>query len=744
MLSLTWLVAGRARGGRARLIGTAAGIAVGVALLLLIVGAYQGLVERGERSTWVHLTTGSSASPFQGGSIPGADEDGPLGDQLGDDEVLVASTSAVGAAADYFAGAPIVRVDVAATPGSTVSVPGIGRPPAPGEYFASQALADLIAAHPAELLGDRYGTPAGIIGEDALASPDSLVVVVGGQPEEVAAKPFATRLAQFQGFAYASDTYRAIAIVGGIGVLFPVIVLIGIVTRLGQAARAERFATMRLLGATPNRVAGIAAFEMGATGLAGAVLGAGLYWLLLPLAAQVPIEEGRFFSSDLQVHPLVLGVVTVGVSLVAAVVAYASSRRAGFGPLGASRERRERPPRAIALLPLLAGLTVVVTVSILSAAKVSVPRADLILIGGFVLICAGLLQAGPVLTAWVSRLGAAGARSGAAVLAMNRIRQHPRATYRAVSGLVLAVFVVTVFAAAITTFQAEGVTAAGPDERIPENVLIAQLDYAQVSPGQDLAPLVAPLADVEGVTEAIVVSSELGDGLILPAVAAQRLGLAVPVGGGFVQVDAAYFGNGEVERPVRVEPVGADVAAGALPRMVLVVTDGAAESLERARTATIAGDLPVGSAPLTRAEAVTTGLDAWASHYAGLANLGILIATVICAVSMAVSTIAGVLDRRRVLGLLRLAGMPAPTLRRMLLAEAAVPLATAFVLSVVLGFVVAWTLLVGFTGGRRSISWPDPGYYATIAVSLALAAVAVLATFRTARQSTGLSATRFE
>ena len=62
MLSLTWLVAGRARGGRARLIGTAAGVAVGVALLLLILGAYNGLTDRTERSTWTYLSNGVSTT----------------------------------------------------------------------------------------------------------------------------------------------------------------------------------------------------------------------------------------------------------------------------------------------------------------------------------------------------------------------------------------------------------------------------------------------------------------------------------------------------------------------------------------------------------------------------------------------------------------------------------------------------------------------------------------------------------
>jgi hypothetical protein len=47
-----------------------------------------------------------------------------------------------------------------------------------------------------------------------------------------------------------------------------------------------------------------------------------------------------------------------------------------------------------------------------------------------------------------------------------------------------------------------------------------------------------------------------------------------------------------------------------------------------------------------------------ANRFADLVHLHILIATLISAVSLAASTIAAVLDRKRALGLLRLMGMP--------------------------------------------------------------------------------------
>ncbi len=54
---------------------------------------------------------------------------------------------------DYFHGKQIIRIDVAAT-GSTAPTPvGVPTTPGPGEYYASPAFRELLAAHPADQLG---------------------------------------------------------------------------------------------------------------------------------------------------------------------------------------------------------------------------------------------------------------------------------------------------------------------------------------------------------------------------------------------------------------------------------------------------------------------------------------------------------------------------------------------------------------------------------------------------------------
>ncbi|HXL89973.1 MAG TPA: hypothetical protein VN969_13540 [Streptosporangiaceae bacterium] len=86
---------------------------------------------------------------------------------------------------DTFNGQQINRFDVAATGASSPVPPGMTRDPGPGQYYASPALAALLRSTPAGQLADRYpGHLAGTIGNTALPSPDSLVIIVGRIPAE--------------------------------------------------------------------------------------------------------------------------------------------------------------------------------------------------------------------------------------------------------------------------------------------------------------------------------------------------------------------------------------------------------------------------------------------------------------------------------------------------------------------------------------------------------------------------------
>lgn len=745
LFTLTRLVTAEGRGATGRLVGMAGGIAVGVALLLLLLGAYGGVTSRTERATWMAL--GDQVAT----QVPDPATAAPS------DETVLATTSM-----EHFDGEKISRVDLVATPDSTVVVPGVGRPPAAGTYHASPALIARIEAHPTDLLGSRYGTRAGVIDASGLASPDSLVVVTGATTENLrssfggmAGSVFLNggvwSVTEFRGVSYPSSNYRTITIIGAIAILLPVLILVGIVTRLGAATRAERFAALRLIGATPRRVAAIAATETGVTSLVGALAGIVLAWLLAPVAALVEMEDGRFFRTDLTVPSGTVLIVVAGVVAGCTAIAGWRTSRAGIGPLGGSRERTERRPTALGVVPLIAGVVVLLGATAAALLHTPFPRTDWILIAGFILLLVGLIAAGPVLTYWTARIAARGAHRTAGVIAMNRMRQHPRATFRAVSGLVAAVFLVSVFSAGITTVAEEALPE--DSEHLSPSILIGWLSPpppddagATASSTTAVTATASRIARTDGVTATAIGNSHPEGGAVFTAADATRVGLPNPHGASHIQVTGSPFGGGPLvtDSPLSGGPPATRPATtpGPTPRILLVATDGTTHSVERARTAILGSELRLSYPPMTQADHEGARWQTWADRYANLGHLAVLVATLISAVSLAVSSIAAILDRKRVLGLLRLMGMPASTVRRVIVAEAALPLGTVFALCVGLGILTAWCLVAGLTEGRRTITWLPPSYYLILATSLALAATAVLATFRTARTSTTIEATR--
>lgn len=751
------LVVAGGRGDRARLVGMVAGVMVGVALFLLLWGAYQALQTKEERGAWLQLGGASSrhAADIEGGPDPAA---------------VVARTGD-----DHFEGAVITRVDVAApmagtaagtgtdqgtsmstTAGSVPQIPGLAELPPVGSYAASPALARLIASAPADQLSDRYGERIGILSPAALPGPDALVAVVGTERDAIVASPDALQVASFTGEAYGGNAnYRTVALVGGIALLLPVLLLVAIVTDLGAAQRRDRLSTLRLLGATRGDLARIAAAETGATTLVGALAGVALARLLVPLAAQLRIDGVRFFATDLIASPVTAVVAVAGAVGTSTLVAVVRARRFDPGAPGAARESAEAAPRVRRLVPVIAGLAVMVATTAASLSSITVPRIDLLLIGGFVLTSVGLLVAGPYLTWLVTRGAAARARSASGLIAMSRISRSPRSTFRSVGGLVLAVFMVSVFAGAASTALGEQEVVVG-DRRLPPSVLIASLEQPTTASPEAITPTeearggytlaaarsaVSPLSRVAGV-EHVAIGAWAVDsagGLLIDRDDARGLGLTLPAGDSPLLELAP---GAQANDPALLSPSAATGARQAA--VVLVTTDGTEGSVERARTALDTSGLHLWSHPLTRAENVDGSVQLMVESFARMANVGMGIATLVAAASLTVATMAGVLDRRRSFGLLRLTGMPMSVVRRVLMREAAVPLTAVTLGTVALGFVVAWTILAGLTAGTRTVSWPDPSYLGVLAASLLLAVASVVTTFGAAERSTAGESTRFE
>jgi hypothetical protein len=130
------------------------------------------------------------------------------------------------------------------------------------------------------------------------------------------------------------------------------------------------------------------------------------------------------------------------------------------------------------------------------------------------------------------------------------------------------------------------------------------------------------------------------------------------------------------------------------------------------------------------------------AQYRQLANVVILTSLPIAGCTLAVSVVAGLNDRRRPFGLLRLTGARLSTLRRVVLLESAVPLLVGSAVAVGTGFLVAALFLRSQLG--YPLHAPGAAYYLAVAAGL-LAALAVLAsTLPVLRRITAPEAARFE
>ena len=730
------------RSAYGRVAGIAGGVAVGVCLLLLLWGGANGLSARDDRGAWLRETgLPSVAAPLT---------DDPTASAPATPVPLTADTVLMEAnPVEVFRDRLINRRDVAALEATTVKIPGIGSPPEPGSYFASPALQRLIESTPRDELGDRFGTFAGTIDDAALPGPDSLVIVTGAAEAHLRQNGRAFLVSDFTTNPYGGSAaaYNTVLSIGAIAVFFPVLLLISIVTGLGAAQRRERFATLRLIGASPQAISGIAAVETAVPSLIGAVLGVVLAAVLRPAAAQIPVNGSRMFAADLTPGWAVTAAVVAVVVTASAFVAAHRTAHAGIGPLGVTRAVHEKTPTMWRSVPLPAGLAAMITaVLMIRVMAVRLPWLEsLLLVGGFVLVLVGIVVIGPWLTRLVSRLGLRRAQSAAGVIAASRIQKTPVATFRSVSGLVIAVFVVSVFAGGSSIVESTQAPPVRPGLLQPTSLHATVA--AGHTPGQ-VADAVRAARELPGIRNATIgygpaalSERDAGPEIYLRAADAPGLGFEDIPATETVAVDSSFLQYWTTQ-PLALTPAPAATLDGMVPVVIVLGTDGTPEAMDRGRTA-LNGSGVTAIPATARLDLQLQSSTRLIQGLAVLAYLGMFVAIAIAGLSLAVATASAILDRKRVLGLMRLMGMPVSVLRRVITREAAVPLLTVVLLSVGLGFLVAW-LMVAFIDDTYRVTWPAPEYFLALGLSLVLALGAVIATFSLIRSNTAVTATRFE
>ncbi|MEV4656779.1 FtsX-like permease family protein [Micromonospora sp. NPDC049301] len=644
---------------------------------------------------------------------------------------------------DYFRGDQIVRIDVAASGQGSPTPVGIPETPGPGEYYLSPELTTLLAATPAAELADRYpGRKLGTIGEAALPSPDALVVIVGHTVDDVAALPHARQLTSVGADTPALPETVVDLIVGVIagGLLFPVLIFIGTATRLSAARREQRFAAMRLVGATPRQISVIAATEAAAAAVAGTALGFALFYAFRGQLAAIPFTGMRFFPDDMFLRPLDILVVALGVPAGAALAAWVSLRRVRISPLGVTRQVTPRAPRAYRLIPLVLGVAELAF--FIGRRPETSDGQTAVFLPGLLLIMAGLVLAGPWLTMVGARVLASRARRPAALIAARRLADNPKAGFRAISGIMLALFVTSVSIGVITTIVANR----GPARIGSTDAGTVSTSFSDDQPSVPDA-LMAELRAIPGVRSATAIHRN-PDRMADPGVLActdipQAYGRCAD-GVAVAAVAESLVPFGESASATRVWPA-APVSPADLRRLpvasIVVGTDASSASVERSRTVLSLAypDFWVApNAPGDFESSFTDQLRGWQQ----LANVIIVASLGLAGCSLAVSVVGGLSERRRPFSLLRLSGAPVRVLRRVVALESAVPMLAVAVVAVGMGFVAAQLFLKAQMD--YTLTAPGVEFYAIVLVGLAACLGIIASTLPLLERITGPETARSE
>ncbi|HEY3977704.1 MAG TPA: FtsX-like permease family protein [Streptosporangiaceae bacterium] len=774
------------RGGReglVRLIVTAVAVAIGVAILLSVLADFNAFRTTNGRPCWectagAPVTAAAQARPGAGAELW----------NFGD---------------DIYAGQTIERLSVAALgPGAPVP-PGVSRLPGPGQYDASPALAALLRRVPRAELGDRFpGRLAKTIGERALSGPAELVIYVGRTPAQLAARPQTIRvtaIASSSGKQIWSPFFRDAFGVAALAFLFPILILIATATRLAGARLEERYAALRLVGATTRQISVVAATDAFLTALLGAVAGIAVFALLRAVVASTPVTSTRYFPDLVSLSALDYVAVLVAIPAASAVAALVALRRVRISPLGVTRRVTPPAPHLRRVLPLVAGVVLFAAGVALTTTKKISPLALL----GLIVIMVGLVMAGPWLTARAARLLGRPVGGASSLLAARRLADNPRGAFRAVRGLVLAVFLGTVTAGLLPAVNA---TTATTSANALHNVLLDQFIYSPVCgndvnctggsgglafnplmprppggpggrtaapprltprerigllglPPQAGAALLARLRAVPGAATYPIYSPrgdlspspDNPDNGIMTCASLRQLRVLGQCAPGLTAVAASadnMYGDNPSDTTQPFVSSASPAAPAGYARLSLqavLVKVASPAVLERVRTllATAAPLSESGTAPRTFGEAVQARV-AVGDAVERLVYVAVALTLLVAGCSLAVTAGGGLVERKRPFALLRVAGTPAAALYRVVLLETVLPLAVA---TAVAGG-VAWGISVLTIGKLAAPGTPVPvpghTYFLLMGTGLAVSLAVILATLPLLGRMTGPATARFE
>lgn len=405
---------GGGREGWVRTALTALGVGLGVTLLLVAVAVPHAMSARNDRDA-ARMT------------MPAGEEAGK-----GPASLLIAN-----AETEYRDSSVRGRLVKPAGPEAPLP-PGLAAYPGDGELAVSPALDTLLKSEDGKLLRERLrGKVTAVIGEEGLLGPAELAYYRVDSTLRSGAPGVSGAIFSAQHQMSYDPTLILLIVVTFVVLLVPIGVFIAAAVRFGGERRDRRLAAMRLVGADSRTVRLVAAGEALAGALLGLAVGAGLFLVARSLAGSITfgISGAGLFPSDLTPAPALVALVVLAVPAAAVAVALLALRGVVIEPLGVVRTARPVRRRLWWRLLLPAGGLALLVPMLRGGGEG--PADQNKLIGGTVLLLLGITALLPWLVeAFVARLGGG---SVSWQLAVRRLQLNSGLAARTVNGIAVAV-----------------------------------------------------------------------------------------------------------------------------------------------------------------------------------------------------------------------------------------------------------------------------------------------------------------
>lgn len=346
--------------------------------------------------------------------------------------------------------------------------PNLARQPEADEIFVSQSLLNLINSHPT--LKERYADYKISLGvpDDLLTSPDNNLLIYRISDEKINHSfnhhnDFATfGHDDLSKFSAKPDSLRhkiitAFMLICGLGVCFPMLILLISAMRIGMVQREQRYAALSLIGTSKRQVNQIILLEALSSTFIGVLSGIGLYELLrFTILSNLRFGGDRFFTKDISVSPLGVLYLTLLIFAITVLVNFIALRKVKSSPLGVAKiQKLPKKPSFLRLIPALIAIFATLKITDLGGDwfKGHAENAVFYLAGLFLLSMISLLLAGSYITLLFAKLFNKLSRGVIGTLASKRLKIFAKTIFSSVSGVVLALFVGSFFFTLIASIE---------------------------------------------------------------------------------------------------------------------------------------------------------------------------------------------------------------------------------------------------------------------------------------------------